>query len=262
MIDVKSVIDGTFQAHNLVEALEVFVVVQDLQEQVDKGKATAFGYVREQAVVIYATWYERRESLNDPDNPWYAMAAAEFENLAGQALAAGELKEYSSKQIAGFKQAVRTLRLAMQNEAPLIDAQGGADQVLTGKTAIEQFNKKVQADRERAEHEARVQAIRDAGYGPEPVESSEGQAETGGGQASDLDVIENEAVRALATDIIMGLAELCSHTEQDPDDGETGPEKAEALASGWVRLLRKKNKKFSSVVEAAQAEAKRTGTDG
>ena len=120
MIDVKEVIEGTYVPENMFQALEASVVVDELQAQVNKGKGQVFTY----CLVVARNHYVKMKQVfeqggwNDPETPWYIAAKAGFTEEAEQAIAQGNIR-FEGQSFKTFENAVRTLKLAMERNAPL-----------------------------------------------------------------------------------------------------------------------------------------------
>lgn len=185
MLDVNTVIEGDFEPSTMFEALEASVLVDDLQARVNTGKSNVFGYVMVRARIIHGQFKAMAEGWNQ-SKPWYEVAATVFNDEAVQALAAGEVKGYDSNRTKTFQNAVRTLKKAMELDAPLDekDDVSGAF-VLGSKAQVEQWNKKeVQRIEEEQAAEAReisIAAAKAQGIElvPPAKESTDSPAETG-----------------------------------------------------------------------------------
>jgi len=207
MIDVNDVIEGNFEPETMFEALQASVVVEQLQERVNKGKSNVFGYVLVRARIILAQMHELhlKGGWNNPDVTWYQAAATAFKEEATQAIAAGEVRGFEDKHIKTFKNAVNTLHFAMSENAPLEerdDATGSF--VLGGKTAIEKWNKQRRTEQEEARRQVDLDAIRASGANLSAITNADDDAETG----SVLDLIKDEEIRRLMEEYIQEVADL------------------------------------------------------
>jgi hypothetical protein len=205
MIEVKSVISGEFEPQNLFEVLQASVVMQDMQDEVNKGKSNVYGWVLMFARNIYGEVKQASAGINDPSTTWQELAAARFMQEAQAAITAGEVA-YTKKQLDGFKNAVRTIHYAMEAGADMFEKdQGSGAYVLGGKTQLEQWNKKHRAKVEQEKQDARIAAGRAAGILPQPVPKvgvSEPEAETENGDNM-LDLITEPKVRAAMESYIL-----------------------------------------------------------
>lgn len=207
MIDVKEVIEGTYVPENMFQALEASVVVDELQAQVNKGKGQVFTY----CLVVARNHYVKMKQVfeqggwNDPETPWYIAAKAGFTEEAEQAIAQGNIR-FEGQSFKTFENAVRTLKLAMERNAPLDERDDGTGSfALSSKGSLEKWNKEWKAAAEKAEQERAAAARKAAGITLAGVDDK--KAETGGGE-SVLDLIQDEDLRSKVEQYVMLVAEL------------------------------------------------------
>jgi hypothetical protein len=157
MIEVKSVIDDSFQGKTLYECLEAGVLIARLKSDANKGENNVFGKVLIHARKYYSDWEAKKDSLNDPKVTWYQMAAATFKTEYSSAIAAGSLAGYTKKELKLFDNACQSLSKAMSNGADFLERdEATGNFVLSGKTKVEQWNTKF---KEKAEEEAQAAAL-------------------------------------------------------------------------------------------------------
>lgn len=177
MIDVNAIISGEFAPTTALQAVEASVVVQRQQDKLDQGKSNVFGYFLVIARNHYVEWAERSDQINDPETSWHELAGTAFKQEMSSAIAAGEAMGYTSSDLKTAKNAVRTLYKALNLGANLVerdDATGNF--VLSGKTAIEQWNKQQDAESESARDAENAAKAAAMGF---ELHGVEGEAEAG-----------------------------------------------------------------------------------
>lgn len=178
MLDVNAVIEGKFEPSTMFEALEASVLVEDMAERVEKGRANVFGYCLIRARNVYATFKAQAEGWND-ETPWYVVAANVFSEEAAQAIAGGDARGYSKKQMNTFSNAVRSLKKAMTQNAPLDERdEASGNFVLSGKSAIEKWNKAEAARQEAQEREQSAAALKAQGINVQGLTDEKGSEES------------------------------------------------------------------------------------
>lgn len=248
MIDVKSVVDGTFQPKNMAQCLEGYVALEQMQEDVDSGRGNMFGFLVIRARSLYGEWAEKAEGWNDSKITWYEFASQVFNQEAATQISAGEVQGFSKKQMSTFMQAIRVLKKTMALNGPLLerdDASGAF--VLTSKASFEKWNKAEDERREAELQAASREAAAQQGITGVFDGGKEGEAETSTGLRAQLAPAVREALEEYEAVLV--------------DEQKKLGEEA-ALNSVKLSIQHAKafvNKRIEELLDAANAD--KTGTD-
>lgn len=243
LIDVKSVIAGTWEPKTLVDAMEGFVVLQGLQDEVNKGKDNAWGFVFTIGRNVYADFFQKKEGMNDASVPWYQMAAEAFQSDIDKAILIGETRGLNARGIANFKNATQTIHKAMENGADLLERDNATGNfVLSSKNKVEKWNKDFDTKAKEAAREKRRQEMVKSGQLPALVESKgAAQATEEGNQVADIfaDLDGNlaELLRTYVDTVVSMSKQAASLPDKKTGVVETGTQKAMRLIQGDLARL-------------------------
>lgn len=209
----KEIVEGTASATDLVELLEASVLVENIAAEVEKGRNSVFGGVVAMARNIFVEFREvdQKGGWNEAI-PWEKAAATSFADEAARALAVGEARSYTKKQMNTFAQAIRVIKAAIKNGADLLEKDEAGNFVHATKTAMERFNKECNQKQEEAEDAEARAATKAAGSIRLLPDDSE-VPETG----SVLDLIQSDSLRSLMEDYIQEIASLEEYDESQAE---------------------------------------------
>lgn len=250
MIEVKSVIDGTFKPTTLYECVEAGVVLARLSMDVSRGKSNLFGEVIVFARKIYGEFKEASLQVtgkNEQDSDWQGMAAHKFQSEFAACLAAGGAAGYSKKELDTFKNACDTIFAAMRDGLDILEQDNATGSYKwAAKNKIEQWNKKFKETKAEADKKARQQeAMKDPRYAKlfaVKGDKAETQAAGTNPEMGEIDAVLAQAPAELAAKLreyVKGMVNMAAMegTVKFKEHDETFTEKALRLVTADISKM-------------------------
>ena len=203
VIDVEKI--SITEPESLLACVKLARDLRIVETAAKKGQGNLFTGMLVQARLIYAEWYEKKDSLNS-EEPFYGLAASVFEAESRKALIEAGTMQILEADVPLYTRYTRELANLLRVGAPMLEREDSTgNYILSGRSACNTWGKEFGEWCDAVKKQREIDALKETGFGV--VEEPEAQ-ESDSEMKENVSIIKDETLRELVETFVSQVATI------------------------------------------------------